>query len=80
MFFLIYLLFIILFLIIGIIVLVVLFSLKIYISVCLNSLNFFLENYNNDREDRGYINIWLIFSKLFDSDKTRLSRYLYLSG
>ena len=44
-----HLLFIILPLIIGIIVLVTLFSLKIYMSVCLNFLNFLLKNYDGNK-------------------------------
>jgi hypothetical protein len=42
---------------IRIIVLVTLFSLEIYISTRLNSLNFWLENCDSDREGRGYVNI-----------------------
>jgi hypothetical protein len=74
---LIYLLFIILPLMIRIIVLVTLLFLEICASTRLNSLNFFLENYDSDRDGRGYFNLSLISSILSSSNGTRSLGYLY---
>ena len=65
-----YLLSFILSLMIEITILIVLFSLKTYTSVRLNSLNFLLENYNDNRESQSHINILLISFKLFSFNRT----------